>query len=128
MAFVFLHPLQIPYKLSLMLIGVLTLMTVNQHQATVFISATTLSCGLPRRIKVVSRSSAEAEYRTLASPMTNISWIQSLLHELHIVVPTPIIHYDNLGVVLLTTNPVMDSRTKHFELDLHYIHDKVKPK
>jgi len=81
-----------------------------------------------KKQKVVSRSSTEAEYRSLASAMTDISWIQSLLHELHVVVPTPIIHCDNLGAVLLTANPIMHSRTKHFELDLHFIRDKVKHK
>jgi len=75
---------------------------------------------------VVSRSSTEAEYRSIASASTEISWLMSLLKEINLHTSIPIINSDNLSVVLLTANPVMHSRTKHFEMDLHYIRDKVQ--
>jgi len=76
--------------------------------------------------KVVSRSSTEAEYRSIAAILTNVIWIHSLLHELHISTGQPKLFSDNLGVVLLSANPVMHSRTKHFELDLHFVRDYVQ--
>jgi len=76
--------------------------------------------------KVVSRSSTEAEYRSIAAVLTEVIWICSLLHELHISTGQPKLFSDNLGAVLLSANPVMHSRTKHFELDLHFVRDYVQ--
>ena len=32
---------------------------------------------------------------------------------------------DNIGAVLLAANPVLHSKTKHFELDLHFVRDHI---
>ena len=58
--------------------------------------------------------------------MTEILWLKSLLHELHIQTPPPQIFSDNLGAVLLSANPVVHSKSKHFELDLHFVRDNVQ--
>jgi len=58
--------------------------------------------------------------------MTEILWLKSLLHELHIQTPPPHIFSDNLGVVLLSENLVMHYKSKHFELDLHFVRDNVQ--
>ncbi len=55
-------------------------------------------------------------------------WIQSLLSELRIQGSKPKLYSDNLGAVLLSENPVMHSKTKHFELDLHFVRDQVRNK
>ena len=47
-----------------------------------------------------------------------VTWIQSLLSELHIPYATPIIFCDNMSTVALAHNPVMHSHTKHMDLDL----------
>ena len=75
--------------------------------------------------KSVSRSSTEAEYDVVAALLTEVIWTQSLLSELRIPFLTPKLYYDNLGVVLLSANPVMHPKTKHFELDLHFVHDHI---
>lgn len=49
----------------------------------------------------------------------------SLFHEFHLKSSTPIIFSDNLGNVLISANPDLHSWTKYFELDLHYVCDKV---
>ena len=48
--------------------------------------------------------------------------------ELRIPSSTPIINSDNLDVVHIAANPVLHSRSKHFELDLHFVHDRVQHK
>ena len=58
--------------------------------------------------------------------LTEVLWLQSLLHELHIPYTKPQLFSDNLGVVLLSANPIMHSRTKHFELDLDFVRDHVQ--
>jgi len=40
----------------------------------------------------------------------------------------PKIYFDNLGAVLLSANPVMHSRSKHFEIDIHFVRDHVQQK
>lgn len=74
----------------------------------------------------MSRSTTEAEYRGVANACSEITWIQSLLKEMHISLPhSPIIWCDNTSAVSLAANPVFHSRTKHLELDLHFIREKV---
>lgn len=77
----------------------------------------------------ISRSSMEAEYRGLANATTEIVWIQSLLHELRVpMAHKPLIWCDNLSTVALSANPVFHSRSKHFELDLHFVREQVMDK
>ena len=78
--------------------------------------------------KCVSRSSTEAEYRVVATVLAELLWLQSLFHELHIPTSIPRIYSDNLGVVLLSVNPVMHFKSKHFGLDLHFVRDNVQTK
>jgi hypothetical protein len=75
---------------------------------------------------VVSRSSAEAEYRAVTNGVAEASWLRQLLAELH----TPpsrstLIYYDNISAVYLSTNPIQHQRTKHVEIDLHFVRDRV---
>lgn len=75
---------------------------------------------------VVARSSTEAEYRALAHCTAEVTWIQSLLKELGISQQqVPIIWCDNLNASALASNPVYHARTKHIELDAHFVRDKV---
>jgi len=77
----------------------------------------------------VSRSSTEAEFRSLAATVTEILWLQSLLKELHVQPTTvPLVHCDNLSVVLLAANPVLHSKTKHMEIDLYFVRELVLQK
>ena len=75
---------------------------------------------------VTSRSSAEAEYRALADASCEVIWFLNLLQELHIPVTDPVKMYcDNKAAVDLTANPVYHARTKHIELDCHFIREKI---
>lgn len=49
-----------------------------------------------------------------------------LLHELHSPLSkATIVHCDNVSVVYLAINTVQHQRTKHIEIDIHFICDKV---
>jgi hypothetical protein len=79
-----------------------------------------------KRQPVVSRSSAEAEYRAVANGVAEASWLRQLLHELHSPLQrATLIYYDNVSAVYLSTNPVQHQRTKHVEIDLHFIRERV---
>jgi hypothetical protein len=74
----------------------------------------------------VSRSSTEAEYRSLASATAEVFWIRMVLKDLGIFLPNPpILWCDNLSALALASNPVFHARTKHIEVDYHFIREKV---
>ncbi|KAH9718722.1 hypothetical protein KPL71_022333 [Citrus sinensis] len=75
---------------------------------------------------LVARSTEELEYRAMALCSTEITWINSLLGELKMEVENvPIILSDSTSAAVIAANPVYHSRTKHFEIDLHFLIDKV---
>jgi len=79
-----------------------------------------------KRQHVVSRSSAEAEYRGVANVVAETAWLRNLLLELH----CPLSHAtavfcDNVGAMYLASNPVQHQRTKHVEIDLHFVRERV---
>jgi hypothetical protein len=79
-----------------------------------------------KRQPVVSRSSAEAEYRAVANGVAEASWLRQLLAELHTPpLQSTLIYCDNVSAVYLSTNPIQHQRTKHVEIDLHFVRDRV---
>ncbi|GJX46219.1 putative RNA-directed DNA polymerase, partial [Tanacetum coccineum] len=75
---------------------------------------------------VVARSSAEAEYRAMASVTCEVMWLVNLFRDLKIDVTKPIaIFCDNKAALQIASNPVFHDKTKHFEIDLHFIRDKI---
>jgi histone deacetylase 1/2 len=91
----------------------------------VFLGETLISWS-SRKQRVVSRSSTESEYRALADLAAEIAWVRSLLNELKLPLPRkPILWCDNLSAKALASNPVMHARSKHIEIDVHYIRDQV---
>jgi hypothetical protein len=67
---------------------------------------------------IVSRSSAEAEYRAVANGVVEASWWGQLHSPLQ---RATLVYYDNVSAVYLSTNPVQHQRTKHVEIDLHFV-------
>lgn len=82
-----------------------------------------------KKQNVVARSSTESEYRSLANTAADISWVQSLLSEISLgPSQIPVIWCDNISAISLAQNLVFHSRSKHVELDVHYVRDKVLAK
>ncbi|KAM6589696.1 hypothetical protein CsatA_012301 [Cannabis sativa] len=74
----------------------------------------------------ISKSSAEAEYRPLATTTSEISWLQYLLSDFQIQQTGPaFIYCDNQSAIHIANNPTFHERTKHIELDCHFIRDKI---
>ncbi|XP_062090991.1 uncharacterized mitochondrial protein AtMg00810-like [Humulus lupulus] len=75
-----------------------------------------------KKQQTASRSSNEVEYRSLATVTAELTWLTSLLAELH---HNPsfvlVIWCDNLSTVMLAANPALHARTKHIELDLYFV-------
>ncbi|KAD4585188.1 hypothetical protein E3N88_22789 [Mikania micrantha] len=76
--------------------------------------------------QTVSRSSTESEYKALANTVAELTWLEALLSELNVAMKsTPVLWCDNLGATYLSANPVFHARTKHIEVDFHFVREKV---
>lgn len=70
----------------------------------------------------VSRSSCEAEYRSMASCVNELVWVTYLLHDLGIVFQTHIPFLcDNKAALHIASNPIFHERTKHIDIDCHIV-------
>ncbi|GJT61471.1 ribonuclease H-like domain-containing protein [Tanacetum coccineum] len=79
-----------------------------------------------KRQHTLSRSSTEAEYRGVANVVAETAWLRNLLRELHSPLSTTTLVYcDNVSAVYTSANPVQHQRTKHIEIDIHFVRDMV---
>ena len=82
-----------------------------------------------RKQPTVSRSSTEAEYKSLANATAEMIWVQKLLMELGVPHPPQTrLWCDNIGAKYLSANPVFHARTKHIEIDFHFVRERVAQK
>lgn len=78
-----------------------------------------------KREPTVSRSSSGAEYKGVANTVAKLSWICNLLVELHWKInKASVVYCDNISSVYMATNPVKHQRTKHIQLDQHFVEEK----
>jgi ATP sulfurylase len=66
------------------------------------------------------------EYHAVAHVVAECCWLWQLLQELHVSVPlATIVYCDNVSAVYMTANPVHHRRTKHIEINIHFVREKV---
>ncbi|GKB81810.1 ribonuclease H-like domain-containing protein, partial [Tanacetum coccineum] len=72
------------------------------------------------------KSSTEAEYRALASVTSEVIWILKILKDLKIKNLLPVnLHCDSNFAIKIAANLVFHERTKHLEIDLHFLREKI---
>lgn len=73
-----------------------------------------------------SRSSAEAEYRAMAMTCSELKWMIGVMDSLGIRQQFPIpFHCDSKAAIHIAMNPVFHERTKHVEVDFHFVRDYI---
>jgi hypothetical protein len=74
----------------------------------------------------VSRSSSEAEYRALSFATCELQWLVYLLQDLGVsCIKPPVLYCDNQSALHIAANPVFHERTKHLEIDCHFVREKL---
>lgn len=77
----------------------------------------------------ISRSSTEAEYRALAATTCELQWLTYILQDLHLPFIKPATLYcDSSSTRHIATNSSFHERTKHIELDCHFVREKLQQK
>ena len=75
---------------------------------------------------MMSRSSCEYEYCALAFIVAEVLWLDNLLRDLHVPrIDRPLFFYDNKSAIFLSSNPISHRRSKHIDLDYHFLRELV---
>jgi hypothetical protein len=87
-----------------------------------FLLRTSLISWRSKKQSVVARSSTEAEYRAFADTTSELLWLRWLLSDMGVPQSTSSpIHCDNRSAIQIAHNDVFHERTKHIEIDCHFI-------
>lgn len=79
-----------------------------------------------KKQSTVSRNSAEAELRSVASTVAEIVWLTGLFKDVGVQVKLPVrLFCDNKAAIQIAAHPIFHERTKHFDIDCHFVRVKI---
>ncbi|WVZ06906.1 hypothetical protein V8G54_020252 [Vigna mungo] len=82
-----------------------------------------------KKQNVVARSTADAEYRAMASLTCELIWVKQFLQELKFCdIYTMKMYCDNQAALHIASNPMFYERTKHIEIDCYFVREKLLTK
>ncbi|GMI89568.1 hypothetical protein HRI_002626100 [Hibiscus trionum] len=80
-----------------------------------------------KKQNTIARSSAEAEYRSMAVVVSEVVWLTGFLKELGMYDGESVkLYCDSKAALQIAMNPVFHERTKHIEIDLHFVREKIQ--
>ncbi|KAL9228263.1 hypothetical protein vseg_003863 [Gypsophila vaccaria] len=79
-----------------------------------------------KKQSTVAKSTAEAEYRALGAATSEVLWVKSFLKSLGVDHTKPMtLLCDNQAALRIAKNPVSHDRTKHIEVECHFIRHHI---
>ncbi|PKI71359.1 hypothetical protein CRG98_008218 [Punica granatum] len=94
-------------------------------QVFVFLGENCISWSTKKQ-PTIARSTAEVEYRALASAAAKLTWVSYVLREIGVYQPRPSsLFSDSISALHLTSNPVFHAHTEHVDIDYHFVREKV---
>ena len=82
-----------------------------------------------KRQATVALSSTEAEYMALTQATKKAIWLRSLLAELNYTQEcSTTLFEDNQSAIALAKNPVHHTRSKHIDIQHHFVREKIESK
>ena len=92
-----------------------------------FFIGTSLISWRAKKQHTISRSSSEAEYRALSFASCELQWLLYLMQDLNIkCTKPPVLYCDNQSAIHIAGNPMFHERTKHLEIDCHFVREKLQ--
>jgi transposase InsO family protein len=80
-----------------------------------------------KKQSTIALSTVEAEYTAMTQAVKEAIWLQNLLKDLGMSKYAPkILKCDNQGAISLANNPTHHARTKHVDIQLHFVRDHVE--
>ncbi|CAN6456717.1 unnamed protein product [Victoria cruziana] len=79
-----------------------------------------------KKQKAIARSTAEAEYRAMDAGVADVTWVRHLLEELNEPISSYILFCDNQSAINIVRNLILHCRTKHIEIDQHFVRQNVE--
>ena len=82
-----------------------------------------------KRQATVAKSTAEAEYVALSYATQEAVWLRQLMKDVgrDVTLPT-VIYEDNNGAIDLSRNAKYHNRTKHIDINHHFVRERVRSK
>ncbi|GKA44853.1 ribonuclease H-like domain-containing protein [Tanacetum coccineum] len=79
-----------------------------------------------KKHSTLSMYSTEAEYRSMAFATCKVIWLSNLLGDMRVKNLLPVVMYcDNSSALQIAANHVFHEKSKHFEIDVHLVREKV---
>jgi hypothetical protein len=74
----------------------------------------------------VALSSTEAEYKAACIAACEVVWLRRILMDVAVPIRTPtVLRCDNQSCMAIAKNPVFHARTKHIEIQYHYVRELI---
>ena len=80
-----------------------------------------------KKQNVAARSSTESEFRAIAQGLCELLWLKIVLDDMRIKWDYPMkLYCDNKTAINIAHNPIQHDRTKHIEVERHFIKEKLE--
>ncbi|GJV75265.1 ribonuclease H-like domain-containing protein [Tanacetum coccineum] len=100
----------------------------NQHMHSHLKSHFDIALRVLKYLKLDPGNGIEFSKRSMAYATCEVMWIVKVMKDLNVVNLIPAnLYCDNKSAIQIVANPVMHEKTKHFDIDVYLVREKVSP-